>query len=139
MIQPVGGCGKFLVYRILAVVLWMGAIVWLSLTPAQADLEGLLGWDKLQHAAAYGLLAFLAGRVFSSLCRNPIRAWSGALFFAITLGLGLEIAQELFTAGRRADPADVLANSIGALAGCAIALIPLRRNRGKRAPPEEEP
>jgi glycopeptide antibiotics resistance protein len=108
----------------------MVTIAWLSLTPAPPDMGGLLGWDKLQHAVAYALLTFLTGKVFSAICSSPLRAWGGALLFAITVGLGLEIAQELFTVGRSGgDPADLLANSLGALAGCVPAVFSLRRRK----------
>ncbi|ALC16684.1 phosphoesterase PA-phosphatase [Desulfuromonas soudanensis] len=129
-IQVTGGNGKALSVYILATVLWMVAIAWLSLVPAPPDLGGVFGWDKLQHAVAYAVLTFLTGRVFSAISPRPLRAWGGALLFAITLGFGLEVAQELFTIGRRGDPADILANSLGALAGCVSGHFTLRRRRG---------
>lgn len=128
--QMTRGKGKSLLFYILAAVLWMVAIAWLSLTPAPPDLGGVFGWDKLQHAVAYAVLTFLTGRVFSAISPRPLRALGGALVFAIALGFGLEIAQEFCTIGRRGDPADILANSIGALAGCVAAHFTLRRRRG---------
>lgn len=124
-----------MVLFILATAFWMGIIVWLSLTPGPPRLEGVLGWDKLQHATAYALLAYLAARVFALLCHSLPRAWACALLFTIVLGIALEFAQEMFTVGRRGDVADVLANTLGALAGCAVVFIPLHRARAS----EEEP
>jgi len=64
-------------------------------------------WDKLQHAAAYGLLTFwLLG-----LLERSRYLWAAA----ITLGLGVavEVAQGLLTATRFADPLDIVANATG--------------------------
>jgi hypothetical protein len=62
---------------------WGGAIVWLSLTPAPPVIKtALLGWDKFQHFAAYGMLTLLGGRAFGGVLirdRAPIN-WEQSPF-----------------------------------------------------------
>lgn len=105
------------ILRLLALGGWLAAILWLSLTPDPPEISGdLLGWDKAQHAAAYALLTFLAGRAFELYLTRPGRVWLGATAFAVSLGALLELAQGLMTRVRFADPQDLLANALGALA-----------------------
>jgi VanZ family protein len=91
--------------------------LWLSLTPQPPQIHhGLFGWDKLQHATAYGLLTLLAGRAFrfapgQILRRQP---WNCAFLVAICFGALLEILQGLMGLGRTAEFGDFLANSCGA-------------------------
>ena len=47
---------KFIV-RLLVSLAWGIIILWLSLTPSLPQIPGILGWDKLLHAGAYGLLS----------------------------------------------------------------------------------
>lgn len=43
-------------------VAWGILILWLSLIPSPPVIEtGFLGWDKFQHAFAYGVFTLLAG------------------------------------------------------------------------------
>lgn len=105
------------ILRLLALGGWLAAILWLSLTPNPPQLSGdLLGWDKAQHAAAYAVLTFLAGRVLELYFTQHGRAWLVATVFALALGSLLEVAQGLMTRVRFADPQDILANAIGTLA-----------------------
>jgi VanZ family protein len=87
--------------------------LWLSLTPQPPQIHHrLFGWDKFQHATAYGLLTFLAGRAFRfAPGRQP---WNYALLVAICFGALMEILQGLMGLGRTAEFGDFLANSCGA-------------------------
>ena len=100
---------------------WGVAIAWLSLTPAPPKISSpLLGWDKLQHASAYAVLAFVGGWAFG----RTRRAFSLAFCLAILYGGAMELAQGYFTLNRTADWLDELANLTGAgvaaLIGCLL-------------------
>ncbi len=87
------------------------AVVYLTLRPG-GTAPGFYMADKIQHAAAYATLAFLAGLG----ARSPASAAWWALGLA-GAGYGLEIVQS-FT-GRSYDLYDAAANA----AGCALGLI----------------
>ena len=76
--------------------------------------------DKLEHFAAYFLLAAGAVQVFR---RGRVLAWVGVALVA--LGVCIEFAQGALTANRSADPFDALANAVGVAAGLATAFTPL--------------
>ena len=102
--------------RPLRLVLFIAAcatIVWLSLAPAKS-LPGVNMSDKLEHAAAYGVLALLGAWAFRA------RSWRLALgLFA--LGVGMEIAQSTMGWGRQGDLLDAAANSLGIAIGLGLA------------------
>ncbi|HGY09699.1 MAG TPA: VanZ family protein [Oceanithermus profundus] len=86
--------------------LWAGLIFALSSQPGSA--VGLPPpWDKLAHMSAYAILALLlrAGGL------RPGAAW----WLAVLYGAGDELHQH-FVPGRLADPADLAADALGALA-----------------------
>ena len=93
--------------------LYAAAIVILSLTPKPPDLGFEYG-DKLGHLAAYSLLMFWFGWLYSD--RNTRLAY--ALGW-IALGMGIEFAQGA-TGYRSFEFADMAANSLGVLLGWAI-------------------
>lgn len=104
--------------------LWALAIaivIVLSLGPPLSMPEAPKNADKLQHASGYFLLAASAVQLFATR-----RALAVAGLGLVLLGIGLEWAQGAFTADRMADPLDALANTVGVLAGLALALTPLR-------------
>ena len=76
--------------------------------------------DKLEHFAAYFLLAAGAVQVFR---RGRVLAWVGVALVA--QGVCIEFAQSALTANRSADPFDALANAVGVAAGLATAFTPL--------------
>ena len=76
--------------------------------------------DKLEHFAAYFLLAAGAVQVFR---RGRVLAWVGVALVA--QGVCIEFAQGALTANRSADPFDALANAVGVAAGLATAFTPL--------------
>jgi VanZ family protein len=79
------------------------------------------GFDKIEHAAAFFLLAASAVQLFAT--RRAL--WRAALGL-LALGAAIELAQFAFTSSRSMDPRDVLADAVGVALGFAIALTPLR-------------
>jgi VanZ family protein len=102
--------GAWLFWPALAVVAWG------ELTPHPPDLAGPLLWDKLQHFTAYFGLSLLATLAWG-LRRSLIWVFLGV----VALGGGLEILQTMV--GRDGDWNDFFANSLGALAGLAVAAL----------------
>jgi VanZ family protein len=72
-------------------------------------------FDKIEHAAAYVLLAVW----FTGLVTPP-RYWRVVLALA-TFGLTIEFLQAAMPFGRQGDPRDVLANVTGIGIGLALA------------------
>ena len=106
--------------RLAMPVLWAGIICWLSLTSTPpALIPGILGWDKLQHAAAYALLSILVAQYLHIYTH----IWK-AVFYAgclvILYGGLMEVLQLMMQAGRIAEWWDLVADIIGALTGCVI-------------------
>lgn len=100
---------RFVLWTLFAVT--AGVVVYFTLLPGPSG-SVFTWWDKLQHFAAYGALAGLAGLT--------TRSWRRALAYAAALavaGYALEIAQ--IYVGRSYDLADALANTLGALGGFA--------------------
>jgi membrane-associated phospholipid phosphatase/VanZ family protein len=90
---------------------WLLTIVWLSLTPSPPKISNpVLGWDKMQHASAYGLLTLLALRAFAGTKPAILAVFLGV----VTFGGIMEIAQGLLTSNRFADLQDSFANLVGA-------------------------
>lgn len=79
------------------------------------------GFDKLEHATAFFLLAASAVQLY----QGGRALWRVAIGL-LALGVAIELAQYAFTRTRSMDPADVLADAVGVAAGFAIALTPLR-------------
>ena len=71
--------------------------------------------DKAEHFLTYVFLAFGAVQLFATR-----RALLWAAVGLVFLGIGIEIAQGLFTVDRSADPFDALANTLGVLAGMLL-------------------
>jgi hypothetical protein len=106
----------------------IGAAVWLAamatvmvgeLLPATSEpivLIGELGVsDKVIHFAAYTLLAFIPVLAFR------LRTGLACAVAMIALGVALEFAQRL-SPGRMFEVADMVANTLGVLAGAGAAL-----------------
>jgi VanZ family protein len=108
---------KFL--RLLSLWLfWPGValIVWGELTPNPPHLEGLFGWDKVDHFVAYFGLAAMASMITGPKPR----------LIAILLGIAafsglLELVQ--FFTGRDAEFLDFVANSAGVACGYFAAFV----------------
>lgn len=86
-------------------------IAWGSLMPAD-ELPSNLPWDKLNHLSAYAALAFVAGLAG----RRP---WRAAIL-AVIFGVAIEFAQMAVPGRQGGDPADMLANALGAVLGVVL-------------------
>lgn len=107
--------------RLLQAVLWGLAMSWLSLVPTPPQLPGVLGWDKLLHAAAYGLLSVLLARYLLTLRRlAPRQALVLAWLLTVCFGILLEILQLVTSLGRTAEWLDIAADAAGALLCCVV-------------------
>lgn len=84
-----------------------------SLMPAR-DLPtpSVQGLDKVEHLVGYAVLSGYAALLFATA-----RARWAAAALVMLFGLGIEFAQSVLTTSREADPADVLANALGAFVG----------------------
>lgn len=92
---------------------WTGVIVIGCFTPGQPAV-GLVGFDKLLHAAAFCGLALW----FGSIYRRKRHLWVVLLLAA--LGLGIEYAQQL-TEFRSGERLDFAADLLGILLGITLA------------------
>jgi VanZ family protein len=119
-------CRTCAALRIFALLCWLAGVLWLSLAPSLPHPPDLLSWDKLQHAGAYALMTFLAGRVFILFCRAPRRGWLAAAAFAIAVGGLTEVAQGTLSDVRYAEWGDMLANACGAAIALSGAFVWLR-------------
>lgn len=97
---------------------WPGValVVWGSLTTSPPELPGPWAWDKMDHGTAYFGLAAMATMVIGL---KPRLAW--VIPGLVAMSGVLEILQGY--TGRDPDMHDVIANSIGALAGLAVAAL----------------
>jgi VanZ like family len=81
-------------------------ILLVCVMPAPPRLPGALGWDKLQHLAAFGTLALTARWAW------PRAAWGWIWLGLFAYGIGIEWAQS-FTPNRVAEAQDVVADLLG--------------------------
>lgn len=129
--------GWLLVLYAVLLVLWLAALVWLSLAaPSFFVPPRLLSWDKLQHACAYAVLTLLAGLFVSELTRTRWLGWGLAAVGSVAFGALLEWAQGTLTQHRYADWHDIVANSTGAL--LVLLGVWLRRRRSSLLPTARE-
>jgi VanZ family protein len=108
------------IIRLFAPLVWAVIILWLSLTSSPPQLPGLLGWDKLLHAGAYGLLTLLIAQYLLSTSLSPGKIWWHAGLVAVCFGALLEIMQILVQTGRTAEWGDLFADAVGAFLSCVI-------------------
>lgn len=105
--------------------LWIALIACVlvgSLLPAQRlPPPAFDGMDKLEHLLGYAVLASYAVLLFD----RP-RARMLAMGGLVALGIGIEFAQGALTVSRRADAADVVANTFGVLLGWSLQRTRLR-------------
>ena len=108
------------ILRLSIPVLWALIILWLSLTSSPPQLPGVLGWDKLLHAGAYGLLSILLAQAFLCPPFSMNKPWWSAGIAAVVYGALLEILQLLSQTGRTAEWLDLFADAIGACVCCVV-------------------
>ena len=112
---------------IVASVLLVAAVLYVSLAPLNVPADLPTHFDKLEHAAAYVFLAvWFTGLVARSRYRSVV-------FALVALGLMIEFLQAAMPFGRQGDPWDVVANVTGVGIGVAVA----RRMTGGWAPKVE--
>jgi VanZ family protein len=108
--------------------LWLGlwwlaiaVVVVLSLVSPPELPSTPVGSDKLGHFLAYAALMTAAVQLFE----RRLHRWraAGAL---VALGMLLELVQGGLTSTRMQDPWDAVANTVGVLAGMAVAATPWR-------------
>lgn len=93
---------------------WAGLLFLASSIPGSSlPSPGILHLDKVAHAAAYALLAYLVARARGTTDGRSLAI--GAMLAAL-YGVSDEIHQR-FTPGRDADALDAVANAVGAAAG----------------------
>lgn len=88
------------------------AIAWLAFRPA-VEIDAGLPWDKANHAMAFAVLTFLAGRGWPRLARV------GLALIMLAAGIGVELVQGAPQVGRDADAWDVAADAVGIALGWA--------------------
>jgi VanZ family protein len=96
------------------------AILILALIPGGTPLPST-GWDKSNHLLAFSVLTFLGRLAFQK------QGWR-ILLFMISYGILIELLQAL-TPTRFAEPADVFADALGAVAGYFMANLYVRLGR----------
>jgi VanZ family protein len=94
----------------LVVLLCVISVLALSPTPPR---EADLGWDKLNHLAAFGALAVTASLGFG-------RAWARVGVSLLGYGALIEVVQA-FIPNRSSDWDDLLADAVGIVLGLALA------------------
>ncbi|HEV7587527.1 MAG TPA: VanZ family protein, partial [Longimicrobium sp.] len=97
-------------------LLWAAAVFVASSRPTLPQLPSVLGWDKLQHAAAYAVGGLLIARALGGRGRR-------AAVLAIVLGSLYGATDELhqrFVPNRSSSPVDWMADTLGVLAGVAL-------------------
>lgn len=106
-------------------LLWALCILVLCLIPGSTlpewDWFALLDLDKLVHAGMFGALTVLladALRKRDTLSRYVLMGF----LVSVAYGAATEFMQGMEALGRRTDPSDVVANTIGALLGAWYAL-----------------
>nr|WP_315162970.1 VanZ family protein [uncultured Flavobacterium sp.] len=110
----------------LAALLWAGVIAFFCLIQLNnVPLGEVSNLDKLVHVFFHfvlTMLCFLFVQKYTNAI-NSLKPILISLLFSVFFGIGIEIAQELFTTTRHADVFDVLANLSGAILGVAVIIL----------------
>lgn len=107
---------RFRRFWMLLGVLLVLATLYVCLRPVSGQPPTLLNLDKLQHFTAYLVLTAW----FGALLDRRRYGWMTA--FMLLLGGGIEVAQGAMQLGRDAELADMLANTLGIVAGIGVSL-----------------
>ncbi|MDI5893715.1 VanZ family protein [Flavobacterium sp. LB1P51] len=110
----------------MAALLWAGVIAFFCLIQLNnVPLGEVSNLDKLVHVFFHFvlmILCFLFVQKYTNAI-NSLKPILISLLFSVFFGIGIEIAQELFTTTRHADVFDVLANLSGAILGVAVIIL----------------
>lgn len=87
----------------------------IALMPGGPGRASLIGWDKLDHLAAFAALALFARMGWPSLSRRAAAA------MLLIYGIVLEAAQAHPAVGRTASISDMVADGLGIALGLALA------------------
>lgn len=112
-----------------AALSWTSFIFFLCLVKSsQIPVINIVNFDKLVHASFHFVFTILWFLYFKQQFKKSHNNESLVFVFALSVGYGIaiEIAQLLFTATRSADPLDVVANIVGAIAGISTIAIVLK-------------
>ena len=96
---------------------WALMILYFSLNSGVKLPSGALPTDKIGHFGAYAVLSFLFLRSLRSEGRTSVFTVAVALAASTLYGMLLEMLQGTFFPHRRFEWEDILANSLGVLAG----------------------
>lgn len=111
---------------------WAMVILVLCLIPGKDLPEwkwfSLFDLDKLVHAGMFFVQTLLLANAFR-VKGTPVRYLFWAVVISVLYGVGTEIMQGLEAMGRRTDPGDMIANTLGALAAAWFASWSLRKGR----------
>lgn len=99
--------------------IWVGLVIFLSLTPSPPRALGFPGMDKIGHACAYGFLMFWFGLIFM-----PGRKYRSLGLGFVIMGIILEFMQGA-TGFRSFEWGDMAANALGVASGWVLARTPL--------------
>lgn len=109
-----------------AALLWTGVIAFFCLVQLNnVPLGEVSNLDKLVHIFFHFVLTVLCFLFFQKYTNalNIFKSIIISFLFSVFFGIGIEIAQELFTTTRHADVFDVLANLSGAILGVAVVIL----------------
>lgn len=100
-------------------ILWAIVILWLCLIPGSSlpawDWFSIFDVDKLVHGSLFFVLAVLLSQALKNN-GSPVRYILWACAISALYGVATEFMQGLEALGRRTDPGDMIANTIGAIA-----------------------
>jgi VanZ family protein len=99
----------------------VGVLLWLTLAPTD-ELPKVSLWDKAEHAIAWFVLTAFG------LALSPRRPRAIA-FFALVLGVLVEVLQAILPLGRDSDWHDAAADSVGVCAALGLYVLGLRLAR----------
>lgn len=105
---------------------WAGVIAFFCLVQLNnVPLEEVSNLDKLVHVFFHFVLTVLCFLFFQKNTNavNSMKPIMISFLFSVFFGIGIEIAQELFTTTRHADVFDVLANFSGAVLGVVTIIL----------------
>jgi VanZ family protein len=109
-----------------AALSWTSFIFFLCLVKSsQIPVINIVNFDKLVHASFHFVFTILWFLYFKQQFKKRHNNESLVFVFLLSVGygIGIEIAQLLFTATRSADVLDIVANIVGAIAGISIIVL----------------